>query len=126
MPCARPSLALGLSLAALNLAAAVLPPAAHSAAHLHEAEHHGAILEGHHDGHGGGYSHDTDGHLHLVLQAVATKPRPDARAAAVREVAPTALDDLAVRIVMPVADRHARAVIRTHDPPDAPRAPPAT
>lgn len=119
-------MALGLSLAVLNLVAAVLPPAAHAAAHLHDAEHHGAIVQSHHHGHDGSYSHDTDGHLHVDLQAVATHARPDVGPAVVSEVAPVALGVATAVAGVPVADRDDRLIVRTHDPPNAPRAPPAS
>lgn len=126
MPRARPSLALGLSLVLLNLTAAVLPSAAHAAAHLHDAEHHGALVEDHHAEHDGRYSHDTDGHLHLDLQAVAANPRPDVGPAMVSEVAPIPCQVATAPLVAPAAERHAVAVVRTHDPPSAPRAPPTS
>lgn len=122
----RPSLALGLSLAVLNLCAAVLRPAAHTAEHLHDAAHHGAMAHGHHDSHDGGYSHDVDGHLHLDLQAVVASPRPDVGPLVAVAVTPLSLPPVPAAVVPALSEHHPQAPARTHDPPSAARAPPAS
>jgi hypothetical protein len=126
MPRARPSLALGLSLISLTLLGAVVPPAAHAAEHVHDADHHGPPVDGHHEAHDGSYSHDADGHLHIDLNAVVAGQRPDVDPATVPQPCAVAVVITAVVLGPPPGADTARLPARTHDPPNAPRAPPTS